>query len=109
MNFDAKVRRQSVDAEDLFYGHVGAIDILALGLERAAALVENDRLQQFRQQRYAGWDTEFGRKILSGGFSLATLATDAVARGLNPHHVSGQQERLENVVNQAIYGPRKDT
>jgi xylose isomerase len=109
MNFDAKVRRQSVDAEDLFYGHVGAIDILALALERAAALVENDRLQQFRQQRYAGWDTEFGRKILSGGYSLATLATDAVARGVNPQHVSGQQERLENIVNQAIYGPRTNT
>ncbi|MGF6775350.1 xylose isomerase [Paraburkholderia sp. GAS334] len=106
MNFDAKVRRQSVDAEDLFYGHVGAIDVLALALERAAVLVENDRLQKFRQQRYAGWDTEFGRKILSGGYSLSTLATDAAARGVNPQHVSGHQERLENIVNEAIYGPR---
>jgi xylose isomerase len=106
MNFDAKVRRQSVDAEDLFYGHVGAIDVLALGLERAAVLIENDRLQKFRQQRYAGWDTEFGRKILSGGYSLSTLAIDATARGMNPQHVSGQQEQLENIVNQAIYAPR---
>ncbi|SEB15931.1 xylose isomerase [Paraburkholderia sartisoli] len=106
MNFDAKVRRQSVDAEDLFYGHVGAIDVLAVALERAAVLVENDRLEKFRQQRYAGWDTEFGRKILSGGYSLSTLATDALARGVNPQHVSGQQEQLENIVNRAIYAQR---
>jgi xylose isomerase len=69
-------------------------------------LVENERLEQFRAQRYAGWDTEFGRKILAGGYSLESLATDALAHGVNPQHVSGQQERLENVVNQAIYGSR---
>jgi len=106
MNFDAKVRRQSVDAEDLFYGHIGAIDNLALAVERAAVLVENDRLEQFKRQRYAGWDTEFGRKILSGGYSLTSLAADALGRGLNPQHASGHQERLENIVNQAIYGLR---
>ena len=87
MNFDAKVRRQSVDPEDLFYGHIGAIDNLALAVERAAVLVENDRLEQFKRQRYAGWEAEFGRKILSGDYSLSTLAADALARGINPQHV----------------------
>jgi xylose isomerase len=106
MNFDAKVRRQSVDAEDLFYGHISAIDNLALAVERAAVLIENDRLEKFKRERYAGWETDFGRKILSGGYSLSTLATDALGRGLNPKHSSGQQERLEGVVNQAIYGLR---
>jgi xylose isomerase len=103
MNFDAKVRRQSIDPEDLFFGHIGAIDVIAIALERAAALVENDRLAEFKKQRYAGWDTEFGRKILSGGYSLESLALDAFGRRVNPQHVSGQQERLENIVNQAIY------
>lgn len=106
MNFDAKVRRQSVDAEDLFYGHISAIDNLALAVERAAVLIENDRLEKFKRERYAGWETDFGRKILSGGYSLSNLATDALDRGLNPKHTSGQQERLEGVVNQAIYGLR---
>ena len=106
MNFDSKVRRQSVDPEDLFYGHVGAMDVLALALERAAVLVQNERLDQLRNQRYAGWDTEFGRKILAGGYSLSSLAADATSHGMNPQHVSGQQERLENIVNQAIYGLR---
>ncbi len=106
MNFDAKVRRQSVDAEDLFFGHIGAIDNLALAVERAATLLENDRLEQFKRQRYAGWETEFGRKILTGDYSLSTLAADALTRGLNPQHASGRQEQLENVVNQAIYSRR---
>ena len=106
MNFDAKVRRQSVDPEDLFYGHVGAIDVLALALERAAVLVENDRLDALRRQRYAQWDEAFGQKILSGGYTLQSLADDALARGVDPRHASGAQERLENIVNQAIYGLR---
>ena len=106
MNFDSKVRRQSVDAEDLFFGHIGAIDNLALAVERAAVLIENDRLEKFKRERYAGWETEFGRKILSGGYSLSELASDAVGRGVNPQHASGQQERLENIVNQAVYGLR---
>ena len=106
MNFDAKVRRQSIDAEDLFFGHIGAIDNLALAVERAATLIENDRLETFKRQRYAGWESEFGSKILKGDYSLSTLATDALARGLNPQHVSGRQEQLENVVNQAIYSRR---
>jgi xylose isomerase len=106
MNFDAKVRRQSVDAEDLFYGHIGAIDNLALAVERAAVLIENDRLEQFKRERYAGWESDFGRKILAGGYTLESLASDALGRGLHPQHASGQQERLENVVNQAIYGLR---
>jgi xylose isomerase len=106
MNFDAKVRRQSVDAEDLFYGHIGAIDNLALAVERAAVLIENDRLEKFKRERYAGWESQFGRNILDGSFSLSSLAQEAIDRGLNPKHVSGQQERLEGVINQAIYGLR---
>lgn len=103
MNFDAKVRRQSVDPEDLLHGHIGAIDVIAVALERAAHLIENDRLGEFRQQRYAGWDSDFGRKVLAGGYSLESLASDAVQRNIAPRHVSGRQEHLENVVNQAIY------
>lgn len=104
MNFDAKVRRQSIDAEDLMHGHIGAIDVIALALERAAALIENDQLQSLKQARYVGWDSEFGRKVLAGGYSLESLAADALAREISPKHVSGQQERLENIVSRAIYG-----
>ncbi len=102
-NFDAKVRRQSLDELDLFHGHVAAMDVLALSLTRAAAMVENDLLQQFKDQRYAGWRQPFGQSLLAGDFSLQTLAEHALAHDLNPQPVSGRQEMLEGVVNRFIY------
>ncbi|WAH55120.1 xylose isomerase [Pseudomonas silvicola] len=102
-NFDAKVRRQSVDEVDLFHGHVAAMDVLALALKRAAAMVENDRLQQFKELRYAGWQQPLGQKVLAGEFTLQTLAEHAVAQDLNPRAVSGRQEMLEGLVNRFIY------
>jgi xylose isomerase len=104
MNFDSKVRRQSSAPDDLFYGHIGAIDVLAVALERAAVLIENDQLAALKAQRYAGWDTEFGRGILAGGYTLESLGQEAIARKFDPQHQSGQQERLENIVNAAIFG-----
>jgi xylose isomerase len=103
-NFDTKVRRQSSDAADLFHGHIGAIDALALALERAAGMIESDTLAEFKAQRYAGWDEKLGKQILAGGFSLQGLAEEAVQRDLRPAHISGRQEYLENVVNRAIFG-----
>ncbi|WP_404441603.1 xylose isomerase [Stutzerimonas chloritidismutans] len=102
-NFDSKVRRQSLDEVDLFYGHVAAMDVLALSLECAAAMVQDDRLQQFKDQRYAGWQQSLGRAVLAGEFSLESLAEHAFASTLNPQAVSGRQEMLEGLVNQYIY------
>ncbi|GLQ99238.1 xylose isomerase [Dyella mobilis] len=102
-NFDTKVRRQSSDPADLFHGHIGAIDALALALERAAAMIEQDLLAAFKAGRYAGWEAPLGKQILDGGFTLQALADEAVHRDLRPAHVSGQQEYLENLVNRYIY------
>jgi xylose isomerase len=102
-NFDTKVRRQSSAPADLFHGHIGAIDALALALERAAAMIEDDALAAFKVTRYAGWDGEFGRRILDGKYTLDALADDAAGRDLRPAHVSGQQEWLENLVNRYVY------
>ncbi|KPC52177.1 xylose isomerase [Amantichitinum ursilacus] len=103
-NFDSKVRRQSSDLEDLFLGHIGAMDVLALSLKRAAAMVENDVLAQNKAQRYAGWDGEFGRAVLAGQKSLDEVAQYALQHNLAPQHVSGRQEHLENVVNRFVHG-----
>ncbi|RZJ25336.1 MAG: xylose isomerase [Haliea sp.] len=103
-NFDAKVRRQSLDAEDILHGHVGAIDVLALALRSAARLVERDELEKFKRLRYAGWQGELGRRILSGDISLTQLAEHAFVNECNPAPVSGRQEWLENRVNAAIFG-----
>ena len=103
-NFDAKVRRQSSDLADLFHGHIGAADVLAIALKNAAKMIENDVLAEIKSQRYAGWDAELGRKVLAGELTLAQLAEHVTTLNLAPEHASGQQERLENVVNRFIYG-----
>lgn len=103
MNFDAKVRRQSTDRYDLFHGHIGGIDTLALALKKAARMIEDDRLDEWVKQRYAGWNEDLGQRILQGNLSLADLARYADEQGLAPVHRSGRQELLENIVNQALF------
>jgi len=97
-NFDAKVRRQSIDPVDLFHGHIGAIDTLARGLLGAAALVEGGELKAFIDKRYAGWRSDAAQSMLSGKQSLAAIADAAVAANVAPVPVSGRQELLENIV-----------
>ncbi|MEO8778024.1 MAG: xylose isomerase [Rhodanobacter sp.] len=104
VNFDTKVRRQSSTSADLFHGHIGAMDVLALALLRAADMVEHDFLGEFKTRRYAGWDGELGQRILNSSSSLASVSEEALAQQFNPHHISGEQERLENLVNRCIHG-----
>ena len=103
-NFDAKVRRQSLDAVDILHAHVGAIDVLALALKRAARLIEQDVLAQFKRDRYAGWQTGLGQRMLKGEMTLSQTAEHAFVNEFNPQPVSGRQEWLENKVNAAIFG-----
>ena len=103
-NFDAKVRRQSIDAMDIVHAHVGAIDVLALALKSAARLIEKDEVERFRRERYAGWRSELGQRIQRGEMTLAQVAEHAFVNEFNPKPVSGRQEWLENQVNAAIFG-----
>lgn len=96
-NFDAKVRRQSVDAADLFHGHIGGVDVIAKALLRAEAIIADGRIDAFRAERYAGWNGELGQTIRKS--SLAEIADLAVAQDLKPAPVSGRQEWLENMLN----------
>src|SRR5579863_8518297 len=98
-NFDAKVRRQSIDAADLFHGHIGGIDTLAHALVKAEAIIADGQVDAFRKARYAGWDDEIGRTIHAPGASLAAIADMAAERNLAPQPRSGRQEWLENMVN----------
>ena len=98
-NFDAKVRRQSIDAEDLFHGHVGGIDTIAHALIKAAAIIEDGKLDAFRSQRYAGWQSALGQQIHAEGATLAEIADLAVNRNLAPVRQSGRQEWCENLIN----------
>lgn len=103
-NFDAKLRRQSLDPEDLILAHVGGMDVCALGLKAAAALLEDGRLEAARAERYAGWDGDRGKAVLKAG--LDELADMVTSEDIRPEPRSGRQERLENLVNSVIDGDR---
>ncbi|HVQ23480.1 MAG TPA: xylose isomerase, partial [Candidatus Saccharimonadia bacterium] len=102
-NFDAKLRRQSTDRNDLFHAHIGGLDTLARALLAAADLVERGELAALRDRRYAGWDGELGAAILGGSLSLEALEARVADGSIDPRRASGSQERLENLVNQAVW------
>jgi xylose isomerase len=101
-NFDAKVRRQSLDPADLLYAHVGGLDVLARGLKAAAALIEDGTFDQVRANRYAGWEEREAKAMLTGKRSLEQIAARVEKQNINPEPRSGQQEYLENLVNRFV-------
>jgi xylose isomerase len=100
VNFDAKVRRESIDPEDLFFAHIGGMDAFARGLKNAAAIRADGRIDQFLKQRYASWDTGLGARIEAGQESFASLEAFALEKGEAAPNISGRQEYLENIVNE---------
>jgi xylose isomerase len=97
-NFDAKLRRQSVDPADLYLAHIGGMDTLARALLAAAEIVQSGELKRLRDQRYESWDSDLGRRIEAGGSSLTDLADYAEQHGLDPKPRSGRQELFESIV-----------
>jgi xylose isomerase len=101
-NFDAKLRRQSIDPADLLIGHIGGMDCCARGVKAAAKMIEDKALSAPLADRYAGWQTPEAQKILAGGSSLEALEAYVVNGNVNPQPRSGRQEYLENVVNRYV-------
>ncbi|MFN3685632.1 xylose isomerase [Salinarimonas sp.] len=99
-NFDAKLRRQSLDPVDLVAAHVGGMDACARGLLCAAALLEDGSLERARAERYAGWDRPQAQAMLRS--DLAAIAARVESEGIEPQPRSGRQERLENLVNRFV-------
>jgi xylose isomerase len=102
-NFDAKNRRPSYTHEDMFEGYILGMDTFALGLKKAAALIEDGRLDRFVKERYAGYESGIGARI-RGGATLEELAEYAVKLGAPQLPGSGKQEYLEGVVNSVLFG-----
>lgn len=102
-NFDTKLRRQSIDREDLFHGHIGGIDTLARALLVAAEMMERETLSQPKADRYSGWTDRFGGEILDGTESLESLEQKVMSGAIDPDPTSGRQELLENQVNEVIW------
>lgn len=101
INFDAKIRRNSTDAEDLFYAHIGGMDAFARSLVIADAILQKSDYKAIRSKRYASFDSGKGKEFEEGKLSLEDLRTYAIEQG-EPALTSGKQEYLENLINRFI-------
>ncbi|GKX34669.1 MAG: xylose isomerase [Rhizobiaceae bacterium MnEN-MB40S] len=101
-NFDAKLRRQSIEPDDLLIAHIGGMDCCARGLKAAAKMIEDGVLSGFVADRYSGWQGEEAQKMLNGDYSLEDIASYVEQSDVNPQPKSGRQEYLENVVNRYV-------
>jgi xylose isomerase len=99
LNFDARVRRQSLDPADLFHAHVGAMDVCARALLAAERMIEDGQLAREVEARYRGWSGPLGQDILAGRAGLESLARRTLERNQDVEPVSGRQEALEGLVN----------
>ena len=97
-NFDAKLRRNSTDPEDIFIAHISGMDAMARGLLNAAAIVEESPIPQMLKERYASFDAGKGKEFEDGKLSLEDLVAYAKANG-EPKQTSGKQELYETIVN----------
>lgn len=104
LNFDAKNRRASNTAEDMFLGFILGMDTFALGLINAAKIMEDGRIEAFKKKKYAEFDSRIGRKILSGYTNLEELAAYAGKMKTVKPPLSGSQEYLESVINSILFG-----
>ena len=99
MNFDAKIRRQSIDPDDILHAHVGSMDACARGLLIAAKMIEDGKLAGEISARYAKWNEPQNKAMLAGKESLDHIAARVHKSGLDPQPRSGRQERLESILN----------
>jgi xylose isomerase len=101
LNFDAHIRRQSIDYVDLFYAHIGAMDTFARGLKSAARMIKDKVLENAINERYKGWTGELGSKIENRKVGFEELESYIFEHG-EPELQSGRQELLENLLNDYI-------
>ena len=102
LNFDAKIRRQSIDAEDLFYAHIGGMDVCAKTLIATEKLIEDNILPEYIKKRYANWEGEFGKFIHNSSTDLESIHKAVLNENIDPKPKSGQQEYLENIINKYL-------
>ena len=100
-NFDAKIRRNSTDQEDLFIAHIGGMDTFARALLTAAEIIEKSPYNKMRAERYSSFDAGEGKAFEEGKLTLEELRNIAIRDG-EPKQMSGKQELYESIVNQYI-------
>jgi len=103
-NFDAKLRRPSIDPEDLFHAHIGGMDAYALAFKLARRIIADGKFDSFVADRYASFDTGFGQDIESGKSNFKSLEKLVLTKLGEPTPRSGKQEYLENLLNTYLHG-----
>jgi xylose isomerase len=103
-NFDAKLRRPSIDPEDLFFAHIGGMDTYALAFKTARRIIEEGQFEGFLADRYSSYDSGFGREIEKGKVGFAELEKLVLSKLGEPVPRSGRQEYLENMLNRYLTG-----
>jgi xylose isomerase len=101
INFDAKIRRNSTDPEDLFHAHIGGIDVFARALITADNVLQKSDFTKIKKARYASFDSEQGKAFEEGKLSMEDLRAYAIENG-EPKIISGRQEYMENIINRYI-------
>ena len=101
INFDAKIRRNSTDPADLFYAHIGGMDLFARALVTADNILKKSDYKKVRADRYASFDAGKGKDFENGKLTLEDLKAYAIANG-EPASISGKQEYIENLINRFI-------
>ena len=101
INFDAKIRRNSTDVDDIFHAHIGGADIFARALITAEKIMKNSSLENLRKERYASFDQGDGKRFEKGELSIEDLSKIALG-AKTPQRISGKQELYENILNQYI-------
>jgi xylose isomerase len=101
INFDAKIRRNSTDAADLFYAHIGGMDNFARALIIADKILQHGEYTKLRKDRYASYEHNEGKDFEAGKLSLEDLRQYAIDNG-EPKTISAKQEYFENLINRFI-------
>ena len=102
MNFDAKIRRQSIDAEDLFHAHIGGMDVCAKTLIAVEKLMNDNVIPKFIEDRYSDWNKELGQFIHNKDTGLDDINKKVIDDNIEPEPRSGRQEYLENILNKYL-------
>ena len=102
MNFDAKIRRQSIDPEDLFHAHIGGMDVCAKTLIAVEQMINDNIIPKFIEDRYADWNNDLGKFIHNKNNSLDDINKKVIQDKIEPEPRSGRQEYLENILNKYL-------
>ena len=102
LNFDAKIRRQSIEPEDIFYAHIGGMDVAARTLLAVEKMINDSEISKYVSNRYKDWNSDLGKFIYDKNSTLESISKKVIDSNLDPQPRSGNQELMENMINKYL-------